>query len=129
MGKNDTKLKVGLIIAGVFIIGFFSGIGTVATFLFVKGPPVPFFGGAGPGPPPYMKRMLRDLDLTPQQHAEIEQIIRQSRDKLRKFRKEFRPEIKQIFKDTADRIRAVLNPDQQKKFDKHLKKRKKWIGF
>jgi hypothetical protein len=126
MKSDNTRFKISLIVGGVFIIGFLSGIGTVATFLFVKGPPVPFFDVDDPQPPlPIVlmkKRMFERLDLTQQQRIKIEHILEQSRNKLRKFRRAARPGIRQILDDSANKIRAVLNPDQQKKFNRHVKK-------
>ena len=43
MQSNPTMFKAGMVIIMVFIIGFFTGIGALATFLYIKGPPVPFF--------------------------------------------------------------------------------------
>lgn len=65
-----------------------------------------------------IERMDRDLNLTPAQHQQIREIMRDKRSKVEQLRREFRQQRRQLFLQAHDQIRAVLTPEQQEKFDR-----------
>jgi Spy/CpxP family protein refolding chaperone len=70
---------------------------------------VPHAPGAGPDAqrgPLAIARMVRDLDLDPQQEERVRAIVRQSHG-----------EIRDILDRSRDEIRGLLRPDQQERFD------------
>jgi hypothetical protein len=124
------NLKVILIIVTVFLIGLFTGIGVIATFLYINKPPLPF------GKPVYdkpffprspemkLERMTRSLALTLDQQEKVKMIIDNTRDKMMAFRKKNRPEMRSILGQSRNEIESILT-DEQKELFKALKKRGK----
>ncbi len=121
MTPGKSAVKAGALVVIIFIVGFFTGIGTVATFLYFKNPPLP--PPEMEGPPPFadpaarMNRMAEKLGLDAGQRERIEDIIRQTRDRLHDLRAEHRPEIRKILEDSRQAIRIQLDEGQKKTFD------------
>jgi Spy/CpxP family protein refolding chaperone len=67
-----------------------------------------------------MERMARELQLTPAQHDQVEEVMESTRDKIQQARRDFRHQRRQILIDAYTRIRALLTPDQQKQFDRNF---------
>ncbi|MGB8509407.1 MAG: hypothetical protein WCD76_13540, partial [Pyrinomonadaceae bacterium] len=61
--------------------------------------------------------MKRDLDLSDQQAADIRAILDQTRNDYRALRAEARPRYDLIRQNARARIRALLTPEQQQRFD------------
>jgi Spy/CpxP family protein refolding chaperone len=61
--------------------------------------------------------MRRDLSLTDQQAAEIRAILDQTRNEYRALREKYRPQYDAARQSARARIRALLTPEQQQKFD------------
>ena len=77
-----------------------------------------------------VRRMNRQLELTPDQRAQVATIIRDAHQKLRAARQPIDPQLRGVFEEMDQSIRAVLTPDQQVKFDKLVAERKaKWQMF
>lgn len=62
----------------------------------------------------FLRRMGRDLDLTPEQRERIDKILKESQEQTRKA-------VHDEFQRTKAAFREVLNPQQQAKFDELLK--------
>ena len=124
------NVKVILIIVTVFLIGLFTGIGVIATFLYINKPPIPFGKTIYDKPffprSPEMKleKMTRSLDLTLDQQEKVEMIIDRTRDKMMAFREKSRPEMRSIMGQCRNKIEAILT-DEQKEMFKELRKRGK----
>lgn len=77
-----------------------------------------------------MRKLSKELELTPDQKIKVEKIVEQMGEKRREFFLKNRPEIKKIMDEGFAQIRKELNSDQQKKldvlreeFEKHRKAR------
>jgi Spy/CpxP family protein refolding chaperone len=78
-----------------------------------------------PGNPPLFAgrfdavRMATDQinDLTPEQRAKIEKIIRDSRERMADFFLIFEPDIQGVFRKMREDIRAELTPDQRRRME------------
>jgi Spy/CpxP family protein refolding chaperone len=83
----------------------------------------------GPGRPERMMRMEfltraeTQLDLTPEQIIQIEEIVQDGQARTRTLWEEVSPRMREEFKTTQDRIREVLTPIQRDRFEELLKKR------
>jgi Spy/CpxP family protein refolding chaperone len=76
------------------------------------------------------RRLTGKLDLTPGQQARIKSLLDESRGELAGVRREMQPEMERIFLDYKVKIRDVLTPDQQKKFDEIVAANKgRWQRF
>ena len=68
-----------------------------------------------------LRRMQRDLNLTTNQHEQIDKILKESQERSRKIMEPVAPQIREELARTRDEFRAVLTPEQQKRFDDLLK--------
>jgi hypothetical protein len=68
------------------------------------------------------KRLLAGLGLTDAQRERAEDILERQEDRLEDYWKNRLPEIRQMMEQSYAEIRADLDPDQQSKFDKRVRK-------
>jgi len=68
----------------------------------------------------FIERLDRELSLTPDQHRQIEDLVRGTHDKVEDLRSESRKQRQQLILETHDKIRDLLTPDQQQKFDREF---------
>ena len=64
-----------------------------------------------------LERLTRELDLRGDQQQQVEAILRESGEEFARLRQEIRPRFQEIRKRSRDRIRALLDPGQQAKFE------------
>ena len=64
-----------------------------------------------------MRKLSKELELTPDQKIKIEKIVEQLGEKRREFFLKNRPEIKKIMDEGFLQIKKELDNDQQKKLD------------
>jgi len=111
------KLKVAIILLLVFAVGALAG--SLGNKLYFKHRFERFVKG---GRPPlmhiFMKKMVRNLDLTKAQKADIEKIVSQAEKQIETFRQKYRPEFEKIMDDTIAQIKEKLTDEQKKKLDK-----------
>lgn len=69
----------------------------------------------------FLRRMQRDLDLTPEQREQIDKVLKQSQERTRKVMEPVVPQLHQELQRAKAEFRAVLNPAQQERFDQLLK--------
>lgn len=68
-------------------------------------------------PDQMLEKMRGDLNLNDQQSQQIRAILDDTRTQYRSLRTEVRPRYDSIRQQARTRIRAVLSPEQQKRFD------------
>ncbi len=115
---NRLKIVTGIIL--IFVLGAVTG--AVTTKVYVK---YKFGKFIKAGPPPVkgvIMRRLSKLDLTDEQHEEIEKIVTQMQTKFLDFRKKHQPEMSAVLDQAFGQIREKLNSEQRIKFEK-LKER------
>jgi hypothetical protein len=61
--------------------------------------------------------MSRELNLTPTQHQQIYEVMNDTRRKVEQLRLDGHRQRHQLFIDSYKRIRSILTPEQQQKFD------------
>lgn len=97
------------------------------------GRPLPMFGGGQPQPgqpgqfgqrvPPteqrmeFLRHLTRQLELSPEQREKVETIIRDSQQRTKNLWEPVAAKMGEELRKTDDRIREVLTPEQQRKFD------------
>ena len=70
---------------------------------------------------PFIERMQRELNLTPSQREQILQIIQDTRFKVENLRYEFQRQRREQLTQARARVRELLSPKQQEKFDREFK--------
>jgi len=73
----------------------------------------------------FLRRIDKQLQLTPAQREEITRIIKASQDRSRPVWEQIAPQMRQEVRRTREEIRKVLTPEQQIKMDKLLKPRQR----
>jgi Spy/CpxP family protein refolding chaperone len=64
-----------------------------------------------------VERMNRALSLTPTQREQVGDVMQETRQQMIELRHDMQQRRRRLMFDAYLKIRAVLNPDQQKKFD------------
>ncbi|MDX6695506.1 MAG: hypothetical protein QOF02_3109 [Blastocatellia bacterium] len=122
--RSKTRLKIWLTLFGVFILGGLTGVALDSAYRLRAGDNGRQEGrGGARGKEDGLERMKRDLNLNEQQSTEIRAILDQTRNDYRALRTEVRPRYDAIRQNARTRIRALLNPEQQQRFDAKVAER------
>ena len=113
--RGTARLKLWLAVAVVFALGCATGAFLDSAYRLRS--------GAGRGESRGGKRehmfekMRRELDLDERQSTEVRRILDETRNEYRTLRTEARPRFDAIRQSARTRIRALLTPEQQQRFD------------
>ena len=110
-----TKLKIWLVLVVVFVLGCATGVALTGLYRSRA-------SGDKSEARDHMiqerfERMRRELSLTDQQATAVRTILDETRNEYRALRTELRPRFEEPRLKARSRIRALLNPEQQQKFD------------
>ena len=70
----------------------------------------------------FIRRLEKQLDLSPDQRKRVEDIMRESQERTKPLWEGIGPQLREELKNVREQIRAELTPQQQKKFDEELLK-------
>jgi Spy/CpxP family protein refolding chaperone len=109
-----TRLKIWMVLVAVFVLGCVTGVALTGLYR----------SRASSGSESReramherFERMRTELNLTDQQTASVRTILDETRNEYRALRTELRPRFEEPRTKARSRIRALLTPEQQKKFD------------
>jgi Spy/CpxP family protein refolding chaperone len=119
--RGKTLAKIWLAVVVVFILGGVTGISLDSVYRLRTGDR-PEKRGKG-NKDDMFERMKRDLDLNEQQATQIRAILEQTREEYRQLRSEVRPRYDAARQNARTKIRALLTPEQQQKFDAKVAER------
>ena len=108
--QGNTTLKVWLVLVVVFILGSFTG-GAVTGFYRTMSHPDRNSGRDK------MEKLRRDLSLTDDQMKSVSTILDETKNEYKALRAEVKPRFDEPRQKARARIRALLTPEQQQKFD------------
>lgn len=111
-GRNS--LKIWLVLIAVFLLGSVTGAALTGLY---RSRASAGRGDRGGRHEQRFEKMRQELGLTDQQTAEVRSILDQTRNEYRTLREELRPRFEEPRMRARTKIRALLNADQQKKFD------------
>ncbi len=100
----------------LLLLALGAAAGVAADRLFLRDP----FRPGHPGPPPpgeMARRLARDLDLSEAQSRAVEEILAERWSALGTLFERVDPEAQAIRKRGDDQIRALLDPDQRRRYD------------
>ncbi len=109
-----TTLKIWLVLLVVFVLGSVTGAALTGLLYRSRG------GGAEARERAMHERfekMRTELSLTDQQTTSVRTILDETRNEYRTLRAELRPRFEEPRMKARARIRALLTPEQQQKFD------------
>ncbi|PYS93698.1 MAG: hypothetical protein DMF64_03745 [Acidobacteria bacterium] len=112
---SRTRLKIWLVLALVFILG--SATGAALDVLYHARAGARSADARGHDVQAHFDVMRRDLNLTDEQATAIRAILDETREEYRALRTELRPRFEEPRLKARARIRALLTPVQQQKFD------------
>jgi Spy/CpxP family protein refolding chaperone len=116
--RAKTRLKIWLVVVGVFVLGGVTGASLDSLYrLRASGGGRAEMRGERRNKEDIFERMKSDLNLTDQQATEIHAILDQARNDYRQLRAEVRPRYDAARQNVRTKIRALLTPEQQQKFD------------
>jgi len=69
----------------------------------------------------FLRRMERELDLAPEQREPIDKVLKEGQERTKKLMETVEPRRREEFKRTIEEFRAVLTPEQLKRFDELVK--------
>ena len=64
----------------------------------------------------FLRRMERELDLTPDQREPVDKVLKEGQERTKKLMETVEPRRREEFKKTLEEFRAVLTPEQRKRF-------------
>ncbi|MGH9903367.1 MAG: Spy/CpxP family protein refolding chaperone [Pyrinomonadaceae bacterium] len=122
--RGNRRLKIWLALVGVFALGGVTGAAIDSAYRLGASAGRQEGRGARRGDRKALFEALRsDLDLNDEQAAQVRAILEESRNDFRQLRTEVRPRHDALRQKARARIRAVLTPEQQKRFDEKAAER------
>ena len=113
--KGRTTLKIWLVLVAVFVLGTITGAALTGLYRSRAS------GGREARDrgkhEQRFEKMRQELSLTDQQAADVRAILDQTRNEYRTLREELRPRFEEPRLKARTKIRALLNAEQQKRFD------------
>lgn len=110
-----TRLKIWLVLVAVFLLGSVTGAALTGLYRSRAS------GGGRESRERAMnerfEKMRQELSLTEEQTTQVRAILDETRNEYRALREELRPRFDEPRMKARAKIRALLNPEQQKKFD------------
>lgn len=110
-----TRLKIWLVLVGVFVLGCVTG--AALTGLYRSRASGDRSEARARAMHERFEKMRHELNLTDQQTAAVRAILDETRNEYRALRTELRPRFEEPRQKARARIRALLTPEQQQKFD------------
>lgn len=115
--RGIATLKLWLAVAVVFALGCATGAFLDSAYRLRAGGPRSESRGGKRDPEHMFEKMRRELALDERQSAEVHKILDETRNEYRTLRSEARPRFDAIRQSARTRIRALLTPEQQQRFD------------
>ncbi len=117
MAGGRTRLKIWLAVVGVFVLGCVTGASFDSLYRLRASNDERQEKHGRHGKEDLFESLKRDLDLSDDQATQIRAILDQTRNEYRALRAEVRPRYDSIRQTARARIRALLTPEQQQRFD------------
>jgi Spy/CpxP family protein refolding chaperone len=119
--REMTRLKIWLVVLGVFLLGCVTGASLDSLYRLRAGGSERSVERGRRGD--IFEKMKGDLNLTEQQATAVRAIIDQSQEEFRALRNEVSPRYDAVRMAARSRIRALLNAEQQQRFDAKMAER------
>ena len=73
----------------------------------------------------FLRKIQRELDLTPEQRMEVDRILTQSHERTRRLMEPINPQLREEVQRARERFRGVLTEGQKERFDAMLKQQQR----
>ena len=75
----------------------------------------------------FLRRMERELNLTPDQHEPIDKVLKEGQERMKKLMETVEPRRREEFMKTMEEFRTVLTPEQRKRLDDLVKQQQQRV--
>lgn len=106
--------KAAFLVAVVFVLGL--ALGGLSTHLAADRL------GGNHGKKSWTEELTRELNLTPDQQAQLKTILDETRGKFEAIYEQYRPQMDQARREGRQKIRGILSPEQLPKFEAFLQR-------
>ena len=113
--RSKTSLKTWIVLLAVFSLGCITGVGVHGIYRSKTN--ASYRESHSRDREALFEKIRSDLNLTEQQSKDMHQVLDESAGEFRALRSELRPKYEEIRVKTRGRMRALLNAQQQQKFD------------
>src|SRR5262245_53517625 len=113
--KAKTSLKTWIVLIAVFSLGCITGIGLDGIYRSKTNASLRESNSRDRDA--LFEKSRSDLNLTDQQSKEMRRVLDETASEFRALRGELRPKYEELRTKTRGKMRALLNPEQQQKFD------------
>ena len=117
---GKTRLKIWLVLAGVFVIGCVTGAALDGVYRTRAGNGR---GDRGRKHEKMFEETRRELNLNEEQSAKARAILDETREEFRALHEEMRPRFDAVRQRARARMRETLTPEQQTRFDAMMARR------
>jgi Spy/CpxP family protein refolding chaperone len=117
MTSGRTRLKIWLVLVGVFVLGCVTGASFGSVYRLRAGSDERQAEHGRRSKEDLFESLKRDLNLDDNQATQIRAILDQTRNDFRALRAEVRPRYDALRQKARARMRALLTPEQQQLFD------------
>jgi Spy/CpxP family protein refolding chaperone len=69
----------------------------------------------------FLRRMQQELDLKPEQREQMDRVLKDGQERMKKLTETIEPRRREEYKKTVEAFRTVLTPEQQERFDEIVK--------
>jgi periplasmic protein CpxP/Spy len=137
-------VMAGALLALAVAVGFLAGIATDRLVLVPRASyaadPVPQvraddrpsergrMGAGRMGGGRYLEVVARELELTDEQRARLDEILREQQTRMAEITRETRPRMQEVARDTREAIDGVLTPEQKARFEELRGQRDRRMG-
>lgn len=111
---RGTSRKAYTIILCTFVMGVVAGL-AAGSLVWKR-------GQASPNRPNFVQELSTELDLSPEQRAEVEVILNESKQRFQELSRQVNPQFEEIRRQYRDKISALLSPDQKARFEEWKKR-------
>lgn len=116
ISTTKTRFKIWSVLIVVFVLGCVTGVALSGLYHSRAGSDRRE-GRGERGTDAIFENMRRDLNLTDEQATSVRAILEETRNEYRALHTELKPRFEEPRQKARERIRALLTPEQQKKFD------------
>jgi Spy/CpxP family protein refolding chaperone len=108
--QGHTTFKIWLVLVVVFVLGSVTGAAITGFYHAMA-------HNTHSAPRDRMEKIRRDLNLTDEQMKSVSAILDETRNEYKQLKTELKPRFDEPRQKARTRIRALLSPEQQQKFD------------
>jgi hypothetical protein len=113
----SSRGRASLLLIAAFVLGLVVGALGMGLYVAQAGGRLPL-ARAESFPSSMLRRLSRELDLRPDQRERVEAVLQETGQEFSRLRDELRPRFRDIRARSRDRIRALLDREQQADFER-----------